>query len=494
MNRGWSFPAGLLAILVVLAAFSCAPQGSSDRPAPEGGAAESPAGRAGATAARPGTPSSLPADLRAAVGPDGILEHVRRLQEIADANGGNRAAGTPGYDASARYVATELRRAGYDVTVQSFGFPGSAALRDAELRAAGAPEAGGIFQANQDFALMEYSPGGEAEAPLAPVDAGSQSSGCEAEDFAGFEEGSVALMRRGTCVFAEKAANAEAAGASAAVISNSGEPGEVGLLRGTLEASDVGIPVIGTSAAVGDELLSLYRAGEPGVRVFAADASDNETTNVVAQTPGGDAGNTLMVGAHLDSVPQGPGINDNASGSATVLEVAQELARLDAEPRNRVRFAFWGAEELGLVGSRHYVEGLDDDEIDDISAYLNFDMVGSPNFVRSVYEGPDGVENAFTDYFERREVEVDVNSALDGRSDHGPFQDAGIPTGGLFSGAGGAKTAEQEGTFGGEAGAPYDPCYHQACDDTSNLNRESLNQLSDGAAHATAVLSQRPPG
>ena len=434
---------------------------------------------------QPSPTPDLSSDLRDAVTVEGVVGHARRLQAIADEHGGNRAAGTPGYDASADYVANRLRRAGYEVTVQRFDFPASAATRDASLRETDVADAR-EYELTSDFAPMEGTVGGEVRAPLRSVDIGP-TSGCEMEDFDGFPDGGVALLRRGTCTFGTKARNAEEAGAAAAVVSNAGEPaGEV--LLGALDRPDVGIPVVGTSAAVGEELLA--REGPSGVRVFVGDGTSNVTTNVIAQTRGGDEEETVMLGAHLDSVVQGPGINDNGSGSAAVLEIALQLEKLDAEPRNKVRFAFWGAEELGLVGSRHYVEGLQDDEIQDISAYLNFDMVGSPNFVRSVYEGPDKVEVVFDSYFEARNIEIETNSALDGRSDHGPFQERGIPTGGLFSGAEGAKTEDQEEAFGGEAGVPFDACYHQECDDVENLNERALNQFSDAAAHAAAVLSQ----
>ena len=424
----------------------------------------------------------LSSDLRDAVGVEGILGHAERFQAIANEHGGNRAAGTPGYDASADYVAQRLRRAGYEVEVQSFEFPGSAVVREAGLEVSGAPVP------ETDFALMAGSGGGGVEAPVQPVDARGPTSGCEVEDFEGLPDGDVALLRRGTCTFQTKAANAESAGASAVIIFNAGEAdGEV--LRGSLGGTGAGIPVVGTSESFGEGLLE--RQETPGVRVFAAEGGSDRTTNVIAETPAGDGGNVVMVGAHLDSVPEGPGINDNGSGSATVLEIALRLAGLDAEPRNRVRFAFWGAEEIGLLGSRHYVEGLGDGEIEDISAYLNLDMTGSPNSITSVYEGPNEVEDVFDSYFETRDIEAETNSALDGRSDHGPFQDEGVPTGGLFSGAGGTKTEEQEETFGGEAGVAFDACYHRACDDIDNLDEESLDRLSDAAAHATAVLAQR---
>ena len=427
--------------------------------------------------------TNLSSELRGSVGVDGIMDHARRFQAIAHEHGGNRAAGTPGYDASADYVADRLRKAGYEVEVQSFEFPGYLATRPADLDVAGTTVRG------TDFALMERSGAGEVEASLRPVDARGSTSGCELRDFENFSRGDVALLRRGTCTFATKAANAEGAGASAAVIFNAGEPGGE-VLRGSLGSTGVGIPVVGTSGSLGEGLLA--GGATPEARVFAGEGLDNRTTNVIAQTPGGNGDETVMVGAHLDSVPEGPGINDNGSGSATVLEIALRLAELDARPRNQVRFAFWGAEEIGLLGSSHYVEGLEQDEVEAISAYLNFDMLGSPNFVTSVYEGPDGVEDVFGSYLEARNIPSETNSALDGRSDHGPFQDENVPTGGLFSGAEATKTEEQQDAFGGETGAPFDACYHQPCDDIDNLSEESLDTLSDAAAHATAVLAQRP--
>ena len=210
--------------------------------------------------------TSLSSELRGSVGVDGIREHARRFQVIADEHGGNRAAGTPGYDASAAYVADELRGAGYDVEVQSFEFPGYVVVRDVDL------EIAGTAAQESDFALMERSGAGEAEGRLRPVDAEGPTSGCESEDFEGFSRGDVALLRRGACTFRTKAENAEAAGAAAVLIFNAGQArGEV--LRGSLGGPGVGIPVMGTSEPFGEELL----AGEevPEVRVFAAEGGSN---------------------------------------------------------------------------------------------------------------------------------------------------------------------------------------------------------------------------
>ena len=228
-----------------------------------------------------------------------------------------------------------------------------------------------------------------------------------------------------------------------------------------------------------------------------------ETENIIADTPTGREDRTVVVGAHLDSVPEGPGINDNGSGTATILETALQMKKLGIEPRNRVRFAFWGAEEFGLLGSEHYVNDLvenDPEELDNIALNLNFDMLGSPNFVRFVYDGdgsatgtkgPAGsakIERVFNRYFAAKDLQTEP-TAFDGRSDYGPFIDEEIPAGGLFSGAEDVKTAREQRIYGGTAGEPYDPCYHRPCDDMTNLSIKSLNQMSNAVAHATLTYA-----
>jgi Zn-dependent M28 family amino/carboxypeptidase len=222
---------------------------------------------------------------------------------------------------------------------------------------------------------------------------------------------------------------------------------------------------------------------------------------VIAESAKGAPGRLVAVGAHLDSVPAGPGINDNGSGSAVVLEVAERLAR--TTPRNRLRFLWWGAEELGLVGSRHYVEALSAAARRSHALYLNFDMVGSPNFVPFVYDGdgsaggsaarlPPGsgaVERVFTRYFTARRLPFRETS-IGGSSDHFPFAQAGIPVGGLFTGAEGRKSADEAAAFGGREGQPYDPCYHRACDRLTNVSNAALERMARAALHAVSVFSR----
>jgi len=206
----------------------------------------------------------------------------------------------------------------------------------------------------------------------------------------------------------------------------------------------------------------------------------------------------VMVGAHLDSVFEGPGINDNGSGSATLLEMAVLMGK--AHPLNKVRFAWWGAEESGLVGSTYYVNQLSEDERGRIKAYLNADMVGSPNFANFIYDGdgsdfglqgPPGsaaIERLLRAYFDLRN-QPSEGTEIDFRSDYAQFFEVGIPFGGLFTGAEGIKSEEQAQRYGGAAGQAYDPCYHSECDDLGNISREALELHGDALAFATSWLS-----
>jgi Zn-dependent M28 family amino/carboxypeptidase len=212
----------------------------------------------------------------------------------------------------------------------------------------------------------------------------------------------------------------------------------------------------------------------------------------------------VVIGAHLDSVAEGPGINDNGSGTGTVLEIAIQLAKLGIEPPNRLRFAFWGAEEWGLLGSTHYVDQLDPEELGRIVLNLNYDMLGSPNPVSFVYDGdgsaggpagPPGsgeIEAIFAQYFQGEGLPTRP-TAFDGRSDYGPFIAEGIPAGGLFSGAEGLKTPEEAAEFSGTPGEAYDPCYHEPCDDVDNVSEAALDALADAAAHAVLHFATELP-
>ena len=443
-----------------------------------------------------------------AVTAEGVMAHEQAFQQIATANGGTRASGTPGYEASVDYVVGELTAAGYAVDVQEFEFP---FFQDTSVLQRTAP-------GNADYAAdaLTFSPAGEVTAPATLVDVEippgplptSSTSGCEPEDFADFPVGNVAVIQRGTCTFAVKAMNAEAAQASAVVIFNEGQLGRTDVIAGTLGGPVVTIPVVGASFATGQELYDLRDEGLI-LHVRADVISDTRTTwNVIAETEGGRDDNVVVVGAHLDSVVDGPGINDNGSGSATILEIALQMEKV--KPRNTVRFMWFGAEELGLLGSAHYVEQLTPEEQAAIALNLNFDMVGSPNFVRFVYDGdnsafpvgpgsaeaPPGsgyIEQVFVDYFASQGLASEP-TAFSGRSDYGPFIEVGIPAGGLFTGAEGIKTPEQAAVYGGTAGIAYDPCYHKSCDTIANVSVTAIDQMADAAAFAVITFAQNTEG
>ncbi|MFG2436375.1 M28 family metallopeptidase [Streptomyces sp. NPDC048508] len=211
--------------------------------------------------------------------------------------------------------------------------------------------------------------------------------------------------------------------------------------------------------------------------------------NLIADWPGGDTGRVVMAGSHLDSVTAGPGINDNGSGSAAVLETALAVSRSNYQPTKHLRFAWWGAEELGMVGSRYYVNSLTTANRAKISGYLNFDMIGSPNPGYFVYDDDPAIEKTFKTYFTGIGVSTEIETEGDGRSDHAPFKSAGIPVGGLFSGADYIKTSAQAAKWGGTAGKAFDACYHSSCDTSSNINDTALNRNADALAYAVWGLS-----
>ncbi len=218
--------------------------------------------------------------------------------------------------------------------------------------------------------------------------------------------------------------------------------------------------------------------------------------NVIAEWPHGDANHVVMTGSHLDSVSSGPGINDNGTGSAGVLETALAYAASGQTPKNRLRFGFWGAEELGLVGSKYYVNNLPSAERDKIELYLNFDMIASPNpgyFVYNDNPAGNGARDDLVSYFTGKSVQTEYID-VQGRSDHAAFRSLGIPTAGTFSGAEGIKTSAQATKWGGTAGQAYDPCYHRSCDTINNLNLTSLDRQIDAIGHMVWNYAQKEYG
>jgi Zn-dependent M28 family amino/carboxypeptidase len=452
---------------------------------------------------------------------DGVREHQQAFQAIADANDdpfypGSRAAGTKGYADSVDYVAGLLEQAGYDVTLDPFEFE---FVFPSILQQ--------VTPTATDYLTGTYtgSGSGDVTAPVTAVDINVDdpsviTSGCDGaftesavgqpivadpagpSDFDGFTTGNVALIQRGGCSFGLKAVNAEAAGASAVIIFNQGNDStRMELIVGNAappdgsDVTDIGIPVVGASFADGAAL-----AEAETVRVAVPPNETRTDVNIIAEKTGRNADNVVMAGAHLDSVGEGPGINDNGSGSAALLEIALNLAKL--KPENTLRFAWWGAEESGLIGSTAWVNEQVDNGTLDVDLYMNFDMVGSPNHVFMVYDAdestfeapvpvPDGsiqIEDTFESFYTWAGVPYD-DTEFSGRSDYQAFIVNGIPSSGLFTGAEVPKNQAQVDIWGGTLDAQFDPCYHAPCDTLDNVNLEALDVNSDAIAFAVLTYA-----
>jgi aminopeptidase Y len=396
------------------------------------------------------------------IGAGDVTPHLRALTEAAG-RAATRAAGTPGDVATRRHVATALRAAGWRVTVQPVPFPFFEERRDPRVTLPGRPR----LRAGRDVRTLAYSAGGRASGRVRPVALApgrASDSGCRRRDFRALRDGEVALVQRGTCRMSVKARNAQAAGASAVLIANDGRPGRGAAIAGTLGAPGLRIPALFLSARAARDVRAVGRA------TISVDAVSERrrTANVVAET--GRGGRVAMAGAHLDSVTAGPGLNDDGSGVAALLAAAANLAGR-APDGARLRLGFWGAEELGLHGSRRYVAGLGREERAAIAAYVNLDMVGTRGRRIAVYRGDERIERSLRRALRergRRDIgEEDIGAS----SDHAPFARAGIPVGGLFTG--------------------LDACYHRACDDEDNVDPGRVADA--GAATAAALLELSAP-
>ena len=433
---------------------------------------------------------------------DAMMAHLDALMDIAIANDGNRAAGTSGYAASAEYVRTQLESAGYSVTQHEFNIVNDQWEDTPVVQIVG----GEGFALENDFYPLSYTGSGVVTAPIVPVNVmvppgerDESESGCMPDDFVDFPAGSIALVQRGSCTFQVKSDNAVAAGASAVLIFNEGQPGRQDVFAAALEESyENPVPVFALSYDAGLRLLDVEADQQVTVEAQVSYEAI-PTYNIMAETSG-DPGRSVVIGAHLDSVGAGPGINDNGSGVSLVLEMALQFAAQGIEPDNMVRFSFWGGEELGLLGSIDYVFGMDESERAGIMANLNFDMIASPNPARMIYDGsgslggeggPPGsaeIEAIFARWFESEGLAFQ-ETPFDGRSDYGPFIWTGIPAGGLFTGAEQRMSGAEAGTYGGEPGTPYDACYHEECDTIENLDVQMLGEMAAAAADASLRLA-----
>ncbi len=460
-----------------------------------------------ATAAPVDTPDTL-----GLAGAD-VMTHLTAFAEITASYSDQeyRAFYSPGYTAAAEYAERILRETGaFTVSRQEFEQPynrfGVASLT--------------VEDTTYEGAHFDLSEGTDDPytGPLAqPVDADGAHLGCDPADFATVPDGAVVLVQRGDCTFEAKIDNATAVGAGAVFVYNSPRPPEEGVEptdqltnAGSGPSNETDAPAATLPLASGEALAARIDAAPAGAPIEATAEIDKQfligkTFNVIADSVAGDPENTIVIGAHLDGVPEGPGINDNASGSAAILALAEKIAASEAPNDNRIRLALWSAEEVGLVGSTAYVTDLkrnDPAELGRISAYLNYDMIGSENFTVGVYDanrssypaedvtipaGSAELEKIYTDYFDRVDQPW-IDTEYSGRSDYQAFIDNGIPSGGLFSGADDIKTPEQVEQFGGTPGVFMDRNYHTARDTLENVNREALDIFAPAIGNAAATL------
>ena len=441
--------------------------------------------------------SDVPRDVAGKVTADGMYAHLRKLQEIADDNGGSRAEGTPGYDASVDYVVGVLKDKGFDVQTPEFDRLDRTEGGNPTLTVAGRG-----YHVDQASLLVTTPPGGLNAITLRP----QKTPGCTAADYGTLSvKGTIAVVDDTGCSVGDKQNVAVAKGAvGLLVVSAPGTGGSpAGLFTpGYYQQLTVPVGVIGNDADA-----ALRRTNAPVRLVLDSKPVMVKSRNVVAQTKAGDTKNVVLAGAHLDSSARSPGINDNGSGVAALLESASALG---SQPQiaNAVRFAFWGSE---TEGPAKYVRGLGRDQVDDVAMYLSVDMLGSPNAGYFTYDGdqsaqpnPDipsqsvpagsaGVERTLAAYLNLAGVRP-ADMPLSTTTDYRPFLAAGIPIGGLTAGSSQRKTEVQARLWGGKAGIAFDPNYHTARDTVDNVDRKALSVMGQAIAFAIDTYAQSVEG
>jgi Zn-dependent M28 family amino/carboxypeptidase len=451
---------------------------------------------ASCSSTEPAPAPDLSRDLAGKVTADGMYTHLRKLQDIADANKGNRAQGTPGYDASLDYVAQVLEDKGFDVQTPEFDRLDRTEGGNPTLTIAGRG-----YHVDQASLLVTTPPGGLNATTLRP----QKPAGCTAADYGTVSvRNAIAIVDATGCSVGDKQDVAISKGAiGLLVVSPPGPTAPAGLFTpGYYQQLTIPVAVIDSDA---DN--ALRRTNAPVRLVLDSKPVMVKTRNVVAQTKTGDAKNIVLAGAQLDSAARSPGINDNGSGVAALLETASALG---AQPKttNAVRFVFWGSE---TDGPTKYVRGLGPDQLDDIAMYLSADMLGSPNAGYFTYDGdqsgqpnPDvpaqsvpagsaGVERTLAGYLNLAGVRP-ADMPLRRTTGYGPFLAAGVPIGGLTTGSSQRKTEVQARLWGGRAGVPFDPNYQTPRDTIDNVDRKALSVMGQALAFAVGTYAQAVDG
>jgi hypothetical protein len=379
------------------------------------------------------------------------------------------------------YVAKVMQDAGYDVTIQPYKFNYSSFV--------GTPTWSEASPTARSFTVVtDWNPGtsngtvtnGQLQPAggivLPPTATPTSASGCTAADFTGFTPGRIALIQRGTCNFGVKVQNAQAAGASGVVIFNEGNPNRTAVLSGSLlDANNnpfvPNIPVAFTSFDIGQSLYNEYQAGTPptmNLDVHVITDPNRDDYNVIAESKGGDKNHVVVVDAHLDAI-FGAGMLDNASGSATILDIAQKMKNVN--PRNKLRFIWFGGEELGLLGSSYYVNNLTKPDLNHIGYDLDADVTATPNYLIGVLDpaAPDLFSRTVTSTFPNRVYKPSMVARDQGveylnsigknheflspvGTDAFNFNAAGIPASGVLTGQDCCKSQEEVDLFGGVLG------------------------------------------
>jgi hypothetical protein len=446
-----------------------------------------------ARAADPPPPPDLDAVV-AAITEAGLRDRLAGLASATGESAPFRAVGSPGFDRAATFVEEQLESAGWTVHPQAYDADTVVGDGRSSLEVAGARHG------EDEVRPLVFAPPGDVTGPVVAVGewaraSGRTGSGCAVGDYRELPPDAVVLVLPGPCFRRDQVLAAQQAGAAAFVTSSPGIPAGI-LLRPTLvEPDGLTIPAAWAAPPVTDALTTVAERGGRAHLVTTALVEQAPTRSVIAELPGRQGGPVVMVGAHLDSVLDGPGINDDGSGVATLLELARALG--GRHPEATVRLAFWSGEEMGLHGSSHYVAGLSAEERESLLVYVNVDMVGSPNGFAGVYEEPDAPEgSAIAAELLRAAVEragaTPVGVDLHGRSDHYGFADVAVPTAGLFSGALEPVTEDQAAASDATAGRPADPCYHQACDDVDNVDLPLARVLAAALADFTVRVAEEP--
>jgi aminopeptidase Y len=444
------------------------------------------------------TPSTAPPpdarSVAAAITEDGLRA---ALEDLAAATAGSeryRAVGSEGYDRAATMVEEALRDAGWTVTADAhdglaFEDDGTSTL-----------EVGGRTFTAPDVLPLIFSPPGEVEGPVVSIDwdptaVEADGKGCAVTHYGDLPPDAIVLVRSGDCLRRDQVIAARQAGAAAFIAVYPAAPGGVAYRPTLIEPTFVDIPAAGVSREAADALVAAAASDGAARLATTARTRSVPTRSVIAELPGSDPGPVIMLGAHVDSVLDGPGINDDGSGVAALLEIARALG--GTRPRATVRLAFWSGEELGLHGSVRYASTLAAEEAERILVYANVDMIASPNGYAGVYDEPGApIGSAVAHELLASAVEraggTPVGVDIGGGSDHYGFAQAGIATAGIYSGASEPVTAEQAAAAGAVAGRSADPCYHQPCDDVANANVGLARTLAAGVADFTVRVANNP--